>query len=374
MDRIFLSPPDVGPLEREALLRAFDSGWVAPVGPELDGFEEEVAAMLGGDVHCVALSSGTAALHLALQLAGVTNGDQVFTSSFTFVASANAIRYCGAEPVFIDCDRTSWNMDPDLLELALEEASKQGRLPKAVVAVDLYGQCADYSRISPLCQRYGLPLIQDSAEALGAFHQGEPAGRQGDFAVFSFNGNKILTTSGGAILVCPNQESATRARFLSTQAREPAPHYQHVELGYNYRMSNLLAALGRAQLQSLPTKVEARKENFRHYQNLLRDEPAIEWIPFGATGTPNYWLSCLTLNPTQTKATPATLIKALASQNIESRPVWKPMHLQPLYQSNKIHGGTISQSLFKQGLCLPSGSTLQPPQLKKITETIKQSL
>jgi len=411
MKRLYLSPPDVGPADREALLAAFDSGWVAPVGPEVDGFEVDVAEWLqsrSGTVEalrpCVALSSGTAALHLALLLAGVARGDLVFVSSFTFAASVNAVLYCGAEPVFLDSEEKSWNLDPDVLEEALEGAAKQGRLPKALICVDLYGMCADYGRIRPLCDRYGVALIQDSAEALGARYgsretgsrtsnfkrptsniertgnreldnrelanrrQGTPeaAGLQGDFGVFSFNGNKILTTSGGGVLVCPDEETAKRARFLATQAREDAPHYEHREVGYNYRMSNLLAALGRSQLQALEGKIAARRQHFEGYQKRMNGHPGLGWIPFGEYGEPNYWLTCLTLDPELAGFSREDLRLALEKENIESRPLWKPMHLQPAFKQYKMWGGSVSEKLFARGLCLPSGSGMTDQDRERV--------
>lgn len=391
MKRIYLSPPDAGPADRDALLAAFDSGWIAPVGPEIDAFERAMASFLaegrghrpglGTDEvgpHCVALSSGTAALHLALVLAGVEAGSRVLVSDFTFAASANAVRYCGAEPVFVDASAANWNLDPDLLAEALAESSRAGRRPSAVVAVDLYGQCADYGKIRPLCREYGVPLIQDSAEALGARCRldgtEEPAGLQGDLGVFSFNGNKILTTSGGGMLVAPDHGTAERARFLASQAREDAPHYEHRELGYNYRMSNLLAALGRSQLAGLPAKIAARRRHFAFYRDHLGDLPGIGWIPFGATGEPNYWLTCLLLDP-ENPATPGReeIRLALEKENIESRPLWKPMHLQPLYRDHPRYGGAVSERLFGTGLCLPSGSGLAEKDRARVASAIRRA-
>lgn len=384
MARIYLSPPDVGPAEREALLRAFDSGWVAPAGPEISAFESDMARFLGGaasgsPVHCAALSSGTAALHLALILAGVGPGDRVLVSGFTFAATPNAVRYCGAEPVFLDSDERTWNLDPGWLAEVLRKDRAAGRLPKAVVAVDLYGQCADYGRIGPICREHGVTLIQDAAEALGAvfdpdspgglqgpadgggsggFGQRVPAGLQGDFGVFSFNGNKILTTGGGGMLVSKDSGKIERARFLATQARENAPHYEHREVGFNYRMGNLPAAIGRAQLGGLAAKIAARKRTFAFYRERFGDRPGLGWIPFGATGGPNYWLSCLTLDPGKTGFSREDFRLALAEEDIEARPLWKPMHLQPAWRRCECHGGSVGERLFARGICLPSGSGL----------------
>ncbi|MBC2601208.1 DegT/DnrJ/EryC1/StrS family aminotransferase [Puniceicoccus vermicola] len=396
MDRIYLSPPDVGPREREALLRAFDSGWVAPVGPEIDAFESEMVRYLSGasreyhpdgsprdDLFCTALSSGTAALHLALLLSRIEPGDRVLVSDFTFVASANAVRYCGAEPVFLDSDRSTWNLDPDCLAEALETLSREGAPARALICTDLYGQCADYGRIAPLCRAHGISLIQDAAEAVGTVYQNPtshddplngPAGLQGDYGIFSFNGNKLLTTGGGGMLISKNQSDADRARFLATQAKEPLPHYQHEEVGFNYRMGNLTAAIGRGQLSRLPDLISSRQQTFVAYQEALAPYPEIRWIPYGATGQPNYWLSCLLLDPSATAVTPDLLRKALDAQGIESRPLWKPMHLQPLYRENRIFGGSVSEDLYSHGLCLPSGSGLTPDERNRVIQVVSQTL
>ncbi|MFP4351977.1 MAG: DegT/DnrJ/EryC1/StrS family aminotransferase [Puniceicoccaceae bacterium] len=383
MARLYLSPPDVGPAGREALLRAFDSGWVAPAGPEIPAFESDLARFLAGSgsgsgsaVHCAALSSGTAALHLALVLAGVGPGDRVLVSGFTFAATANAVHYCGAEPVFLDSDERTWNLDPARLAEVLRKDRTAGRLPKAVVAVDLYGQCADYGRIVPLCREHGVTLIQDAAEALGAvfdpagagggFGERAPAGLQGDFGVFSFNGNKILTTGGGGMLVSRDAGTIERARFLATQARENAPHYEHRQVGYNYRMGNLPAAMGRAQLDGLPGKIAARKRTFAFYRRRFGDRPGLGWIPFGATGEPNYWLSCLTLDPGRIGFSREDFRLALAEEDIEARPLWKPMHLQPAWRHCECHGGAVGGRLFAQGLCLPSGSGLTDEDRERV--------
>ena len=293
--RMYLSPPHVGAEERDALLAAFDSNWIAPLGPEVDAFERELAAKVGV-ADAAALSSGTAALHLALVLLGVGPGDEVVTSTFTFAATANAIAYVGAKPIFIDADPSTWEMSPGLLAEELDRRAKTGRLPKAIITVDLYGQCADYDQILPLCERHGIPVVQDAAEALGARHGDAMAGSQGRIGVFSFNGNKIITTSGGGMLVSDDAALCERARFLASQARDPAPHYQHSQLGYNYRLSNLLAALGRAQLGKLDERVARRRAINARYRERLGDLPGIAFMPEADYGTASFWLTCITVD------------------------------------------------------------------------------
>jgi dTDP-4-amino-4,6-dideoxygalactose transaminase len=370
MARIYLTPPHVGPRERERLLEAFDSGWIAPVGPDVDAFERELAAYVGLP-YAVALSSGTAALQLALRLVGVGPGDEVLASTLTFVATANAIAYQGAAPVFVDSDEATWNLDPDLLDEELAACARRGRLPRAVVVVDIYGQCADYDRIRSACARYQVPLIEDAAEALGATYRGRPAGALGDVGVFSFNGNKILTTAGGGMLVTAHEEHARRARHWATQARDPAPHYEHSELGYNYRMSNLLAALGRAQLESLDERVARRRAINAWYRQALAGEPGVAFMPLADHGTSNCWLTCITVDPARFGATREDIRVALDRADIESRPVWKPMHLQPLYAGQRVCGGAVSARLFETGLCLPSGSNLTDTDLDRIIAVIR---
>jgi len=355
--------------DRELLLDAFDSNWIAPLGPHVDGFESEFAAKVGtGDA--VALSSGTAALHLSLLLLEVKRGDDVFTSTLTFAATANAITYMGAQPIFIDSDRESWNIDPDLLRQELEASVQRGKLPKAVIAVDLYGQCADYQQIVEICQHYEVPLVEDAAEALGATYQGKSAGSFGTLGIFSFNGNKIITASGGGMLVTDRKDWAEKARFLATQARDPAPHYQHSEIGYNYRMSNLLAAVGRGQLSTLDTRVEQRRANFDYYQQALGDLPGIQFMPEPAGSRSTRWLTCMRVDPHRFGATAEDIRLAHERQNIESRPVWKPMHMQPVFADCTIRGGAVAEQLFHQGLCLPSGSSLSDADRKRVVEAI----
>jgi dTDP-4-amino-4,6-dideoxygalactose transaminase len=361
MSRIYLSPPDVGPEERDALLRAFDSGWVAPAGPELDAFEHEIADLVGWP-GVVALSSGTAALHLALLSVGVKPGDDVFVSDLTFAASANAVVYAGASPVFIDSDTTSWNMSPELLADALTDARNRNRLPAAVVVVDLYGQCADYDEIVPQCRELGIPVIEDAAEAMLATYKGRPAGSLADIGVFSFNGNKIMTTSGGGALLSQDVAIADRVRYLATQARQPAVHYEHTEVGFNYRMSNLLAAMGRAQLSRLPEMSKRRLQINEHYRAALADLP-IEFMPVPSWSGWNGWITCVLF---ETRTERDRVIAALDASDIESRPLWKPMHLQPVFEDAASWVSGVADDLFDRGLCLPSGSGLGDDELERI--------
>jgi dTDP-4-amino-4,6-dideoxygalactose transaminase len=370
MTRIYLSPPDVGPEERRMLLEAFDSNWIAPLGPDVDGFERELADAVGVE-HAVALSSGTAALHLALVLSGVKAGDDVLVPSFTFVATAAAVTYLGARPVFVDSSVSSWNIDPDLVEAELSDRAKKNRLPAALVTVDLYGQSADYQSLVASCQRYGVPLIEDAAEALGASYNGRPVGSFGTFGVFSFNGNKIITTGGGGMLVTDSAEMADRARFLATQARDPAPHYQHTSIGFNYRMSNLLAALGRAQLGRLSALIDRRRQINLSYRHALADCPGITFMPRADYGEPNYWLTCIQIDRSLFGAGREEIRLALESVDIESRPLWKPLHLQPVFADAELLGGSVCASIFDVGLCLPSGSALTDDQLALVVETVR---
>ena len=369
MSRIYLSPPHMGPDERELLLQAFDSNWLAPLGPHVDAFEQEFTSTVGA-AHACALSSGTAALHLSLIMLGAGPGDEVLVSSLTFAATANAVRYVGATPVFIDCDRATWTMDPDLLATALADSRRRGRLPKAVIPVDLYGQSADYDRIGPLCESYGVPVIQDAAEALGATYRGHPVGTQGLLSVFSFNGNKIITTSGGGMLVSHRQDLIEKARYLSTQARDPAPHYQHSTVGYNYRLSNLLAALGRGQLRHLPDYVKIRRTNFEAYVRALGNLPGWRFMPEASYGRATRWLTCALIDPEAFGADREAIRLALAAKDVEARPVWKPMHLQPVFLDCKIYGGEVSADLFTRGICLPSGSSLSPSDHARVVEAV----
>lgn len=368
--RILLSPPHMGAHERSLLLAAFDSNWIAPIGPNVDAFEAEMCAKLSCG-HAAALSSGTGALHLALIILGVETGDTVWCSSLTFAATANAIRYVGAEPVFVDSDERSWNMDPLLLAEELRLAASTNRLPRAVIAVDLYGQCADYEKIEAACREYGVELVADAAESLGATYRGRYAGTFGAMGILSFNGNKIITTSGGGMLLSEDAEKVRRARYLSTQARDPAPHYQHSEIGYNYRMSNLLAAVGRGQLRVLDERIAARRRNNEWYRAELADLAGIAFMPEADYGRANCWLTCITIDPEVFGATRESLRLHLESLDIESRPVWKPMHLQPVFSRCRMLGGQVSARLFEQGLCLPSGSSMTDEDRARVTDAIR---
>jgi pyridoxal phosphate-dependent aminotransferase EpsN len=371
MKRIYLSPPDVGAEERALLLDAFDSGWIAPLGPHVDAFEREFAAAVGVP-HAVALSSGTAALHLALEILGVGRGDEVITSTLTFAATANAICYVGAVPVFVDVSPETWNLDPDLLEQELARRARIGRQVAAVIAVDLYGQCADYGRIEAICARYGVRLVEDAAEGLGATCGSRQAGAFGDCAAFSFNGNKIITTSGGGMLVSHRRDVIERARHLATQARQPVAHYQHQEVGYNYRLSNLLAAVGRGQLAGLEGKVARRRAVRAAYQSALASCEGIEFMPEAPYGRSNCWLTCITIHPAQFGADREAVRLFLESRNVESRPVWKPMHLQPVFREAQVCRGSVAAALFETGLCLPSGSNLTAGDQLRVTSSLHQ--
>lgn len=370
MSKVSLSSPHLSAKERELLLDAFDSNWVAPLGPHVEAFEREFAALVQMP-NAAALSSGTAALHLALQLVDVAAGDEVFVSSLTFAASANPVVYCGARPVFIDSERRSWNMDPELLAGELDTRARTGKLPRAVVVVDLYGQCADWTPITEACRRHGVALIEDAAEALGATYDGKPAGSFGDVAIFSFNGNKIITTGGGGMLVSRSHALTARARHLATQAREPAPHYEHTRIGYNYRLSNLLAAVGRGQLEVLDERMKARRANRARYEEAFAGLPGVAFMPLAPWGHWNGWLTVITVDPAAAGVDRETLRKALDAQGIESRPVWKPMHLQPVFKDARALGGRVSEEVFARGLCLPSGSNLSASDRERVIDCIR---
>ncbi len=367
---ILLSTPHMGDRELEFVKQAFDTNWIAPVGPHIDAFEQEFCQVTGAG-HAAAVSSGTAAIHLALRLIGVERGDEVFCSTLTFAATANPIVYQGAKPVFIDSDRTSWNMNPDLLREALEQRDRLGKLPKAVVLVHLYGQSADIEPILDACNQYGVPLIEDAAEALGATYKDRSPGTFGKIGIYSFNGNKIITTSGGGMLVSNEPELVAKARFLATQARDPAPHYQHSEIGYNYRLSNVLAGIGRGQLRVLNERVAARRRNFEIYASALGNLPGIEFMPEAEFGCATRWLTCLTIDPEAFGADREQVRLALAAQQIESRPVWKPLHIQPVFAECECFGGAVAEDLFAYGLCLPSGSNLTDKDLDRVIDGIK---
>jgi len=372
MHRIYLSPPDVGPVERELLLDAFDSNWIAPLGPHVSAFEAEVAAFVSVD-DAVALSSGTAGLHLALVMLGVGPGDDVIVPSFTFAASAFAVAYVGARPCFLDSEARSWNLDPDLLDEELAERAASGRLPAAVMSVDLYGQCADYDRIVATCARYDVPLVEDAAEALGATYRGRPAGTFAAVGVFSFNGNKIITTSGGGMLIAHDPALVAQARFLSTQARDPALHYEHSQIGYAYRLSNLLAALGRGQLRGLPHKIARRRAIHARYRAALDDIPEIGFMPIADFGEPNYWLTVVTLDRSL-GTRPAEACAHLETHDIEARPAWKPLHLQPVFADAPMRGGAVAETAFRDGLCLPSGSGMTDADIDRVVAALREAV
>jgi len=368
--RVYLSPPHLGEEEARLVADAFASNWIAPLGPHVDAFEAEFAALVGSP-HAVALSSGTAALHLALLHLGVGVGDRVFVSTLTFAASANPVRYLGAEPVFVDSEPGSWNMDPGLLEEALADAARRGHLPKAVVLVHLYGQAANLDAIGTACARYGVPLVEDAAEALGATYRGRAPGTFGVAGIFSFNGNKIVTTSGGGMLVTEDAALAAHVRKLGTQARDPAPHYEHSEIGYNYRLSNVLAAIGRGQIRLLEDRVAARRRIFERYARDLGHLPGIGFMPEADWGRATRWLTVMTVDPGAFGADRETMRLALEAENIEARPVWKPMHLQPVFRDAEVWGGDVARGVFERGLCLPSGSSLEEADRQRVVAIIR---
>ena len=371
--RIYLSPPHMSGLEQQYVQAAFASNWVAPLGPNVDAFEAEFGAAVGAP-YALALSSGTAALHLALLHLGIGPGDEVAVSTLTFAASVNPILYVGARPVFIDSETASWNMDPQLLADFLAERARQKRLPKAVILVHLYGQSGDIAPILALCEQYDVPLLEDAAEALGATYRGQSPGTLGRAGIFSFNGNKIITTSGGGMLVSADKALIDHARKLATQAREPAAHYEHTEVGYNYRLSNVLAGIGRGQLQVLDERVAACRRNFAYYQAALGDCPGVRFMPEAPWGTHTRWLTTLTIDPAQFGADREAVRLALEAENIEARPLWKPMHLQPVFAGYESVGGDVAAGLFAQGLCLPSGSDLMAADLERVTAVVRQTI
>lgn len=433
--RIYLSSPHMGEEELEFVKEAFATNWIAPLGPHVDKFESEFCAMLARDsrlpnggyllsgsapnnpqpvtdnatppLHAAALSSGTAALHLAMRWLKLQPGDEVICSSLTFSASVNPVLYERATPVFVDCDERSWNMDPALLAEAVDEGIKRGKKPKAVILVHLYGQSADIDPIAEICAKHGIPLIEDAAEALGAIYyrtkrslsdesyrlsgkttnnpqqitgnqstprQAIAPGSVGLCGVFSFNGNKIITTSGGGMLVSPNHGLIEKARFWATQSRDPAPHYEHSEVGFNYRMSNVLAAIGRGQLRVLEDRVEARRRNCAFYQDAFKDLPGIAFMPEADFGRCTRWLTCITIDPKAAGTDREKVRLALAAENIEARPVWKPMHLQPVFKGTRCFGGSVSERLFRDGLCLPSGSNLTVADLERVAAAVRKCL
>ena len=366
--RIYLSSPHMSDegYEMQYIQEAFDTNWIAPLGNNVDQFEKELAAKVGTG-SAAALSSGTAAIHLALKAAGVGPGDIVFCSTLTFSASANPILYEHAVPVFIDSDEKTWNMSPERLEEAFQKYPKA----KAVIVVHLYGLAADMDRILDICKRYNAVVIEDAAESLGTLYKGKYTGTFGDYGVYSFNGNKIITTSGGGMLVSRNAERIAKARFWATQSRDPARHYQHSEIGYNYRMSNVVAGIGRGQLRVLDQRVEKKRYIFEYYRRALSGVEGIEFMPVREWNEPNFWLSCITLTG---RVRPLDVMLALEAENIESRPVWKPMHLQPVFEKYDAIGGEVAERLFENGVCLPSDTKMTDEDLERVTEIIKRLL
>jgi len=370
---ILLSTPHMGEAELHYVEEAFRTNWIAPLGPNVDAFERELADLVGAG-HAAAVSSGTAALHLAVRILGVKPGDRVFCSTLTFAASANPIVYEGGEPVFIDSEPGSWNMSPQALERAFDAAVAEGWLPKAVIVVNLYGQSADMDALNAICDRHGVPVIEDAAESLGARYKGKPSGIFGRMGVYSFNGNKIITTSGGGMLLSDDEELIKQARFLATQARDPAPHYQHSQIGFNYRMSNILAGVGRGQLQVLEQRVEARRAVYDAYREGLADIEGLEWQPEPDWSYSNRWLSALTIDPAVTGFTASEVIRRLADEMIEARPVWKPMHLQPVFAHCRhfAHGNEpVSDRIFERGICMPSGSNMSPGEIARVVDAMR---
>ena len=371
IDRIYLSPPHMSGAERLAVSEAFDSNFVAPAGPFLQEFELSVANALR-IADSVALSSGTAAIHLALRVLDLKIGDEVFCSTLTFCASANPIVYERSKPYFIDSDPHSWNMDPCRLEDALRNRASRNRLPKAIVVVDIFGQPADMRSISELANRYDVPVIQDAAESLGATYHDQPVGAHAWATALSFNGNKIITTGGGGMLCSNDSDLIDKARFLATQARDPAPHYEHSTVGFNYRMSNIAAAIGVKQIEVLHDRVCRRREIFSCYERALSDLPGIEFMPEAPYGQSNRWLTVIQIDSSRFGASRDYVRTQLEEQNIESRPVWKPLHLQPVFSTSECEGGEVAERLFRNGLCLPSGSSLSEEDLGRVCSAVRK--
>ncbi len=370
--RIYLSSPHMGGNELKYVQQAFDENWIAPLGPHVDGFEADLCQFTGAR-HAAALSSGTAAIHLALVLLGVGPGDEVICPTFTFSATINPVLYQGATPVFVDSDTSTWNMGVDETRRAIEDRLTQGKKPKALMIVHLYGQAAKMWQLMALADKYELPVIEDAAEALGATYEGKALGTFGTFGILSFNGNKIITTSGGGALLGNDAALIEKARFLATQARDPAPHYQHSQVGYNYRMSNVVAGIGRGQIEVLPERVRRRREIFAFYQRAFSDIPAISFSPELSDTTGNRWLTCITVDEGQSGGvTRETIRLALAEDNIEARPLWKPMHLQPVFAQYPYYGSGVAEDLFNRGLCLPSGSSLLAEDLDRIVRIVRR--
>ena len=371
--KIWLSSPHMGEREFRYVTEAFDTNWIAPLGPHVDGFEQDIVKFLGKDVHVAALSSGTAALHLALIMLGVKAGDEVICQSMTFSASANPIAYQGAVPVFVDSEKETCNMSPEFLEEAIKDRVQKGKKPKAIIVVHLYGMPAQMDRIMDISNQFEIPVVEDAAEALSSLYKGKSCGTFGAMSILSFNGNKIITTSGGGALVSSNGDWIQKARFLATQARDPAPHYQHSQIGYNYRMSNVCAAIGRGQMEVLPLRVEQRRSNYRFYQKAFKEIPEILFAQEGGEEFySNRWLSTVLIEDSKKRSHGREEIRlALEKENIECRPLWKPMHLQPVFEGAPFYGDGTSEGLFEKGLCLPSGSNLTEADLERVVAAVK---
>ncbi|TRZ45025.1 DegT/DnrJ/EryC1/StrS family aminotransferase [Robertkochia solimangrovi] len=370
-ERIWLSSPHMGGREQHYINSAFQTNWIAPLGPNVQGFESDLENYLANESHVAALASGTSAIHLALILLGVGRGDEVLCQSLTFSASANPISYLGAQPIFVDSEESSWNISPELLENAIIDRLSQGKKPKAIIAVHLYGMPCDVLALNRISSKYKIPIIEDSAEALGSEYLGMRCGSLGDFSILSFNGNKIITTSGGGALVCRDQEAKKKAVFLATQARDEAPHYQHSQIGYNYRMSNVVAGIGRGQMEVLDDRVEARRRNYEYYKSRLSGLPGISFLDEPKGVKSNRWLTCILLDSYETRE---KIRLELEAHNIESRPIWKPMHLQPVFQCYPSYVNGVSEDLFNRGLCLPSGSNLTDEDLIITSGLIRKSI
>ncbi|MBX2827791.1 MAG: aminotransferase class I/II-fold pyridoxal phosphate-dependent enzyme [Flavobacteriaceae bacterium] len=371
-ERIYLSSPHMGGTEKKYVDEAFETNWIAPLGPNVTGFEEALEAHLGSGFHVAALSSGTAAIHLALIQLGVGTGDEVICQSMTFSASANPIIYQGATPVFVDSEEDTWNICPKALEEAIKDRISKGTKPKAIIAVHLYGMPFKVDEVMAVANHYGIPVLEDSAEALGSLYKGKPCGTFGNLSILSFNGNKIITTSGGGALVTQDPAIKEKVVFWATQARDNAPHYQHSEIGYNYRLSNICAGIGRGQMEVLDKHVQLRRNNHSFYSEIFKDVTGVKvFTETSEDFYSNHWLTCITVDESNAFSTEALRV-ALAAENIESRPLWKPMHLQPVFENYPYYGANVAENLFKNGLCLPSGSNLTTEQKQRINNAITQ--
>lgn len=373
LSRIHLSVPHMGSQEHRYVEEAFATNWVSTVGPHIEAFECEFSALVGG-LPCVALASGTAAIHLGLKLLGVREGDEVVCSTLTFAGSVNPVLYERARPVFVDSERQTWNLDPDFVEEALEARARRGRLPRAVIVVHLYGQAADLDRLEAVCGRYGVPILEDAAEAVGTLYRGQHVGQRAPVSAFSFNGNKIITTSGGGLLVARSASDAAKARFWSTQAREPKPWYEHEEIGFNYRMSNILAGIGRGQLTVLEQRIASRRAVAARYRAAFSDLPGVQPMPDAHYGRPTNWLSVFTVDEARAGASRDDIIEQLAKDDIEARPVWKPMHMQPIFRDCPQHGGAVAEELFTRGICLPSSSSITESDQQRVIDGVRAAL